>query len=333
MVEAVSRRVDPEEPRRAPAPARVGESRGSARLTAGIGGPGLPEALSMAITAALVPSFIGTGEPTALVRSFYAATVFVAFLAFAPGKRGLLTTGAPPRPIVRLLAALAASLAFGSLTASLAGWSLPAAFHAVMAGTGIALMLGTRGVAWLVPWRGPVRVEPRNVLLVGRNPRAARIAREALRDPRVRIAGIVDVPAQARNGDSDPSALFREGSLARLPFLGMVERLPRIVTQLPVDEVVVTLPLRSCYDHVAQVQHVCEQAGIDVSVLPDAFEPRQTRSEVQALGGVPVVTRCTAPRGGAALGVKRAIDVLVSGGLLVLLAPVLGAIALQVRRT
>jgi exopolysaccharide biosynthesis polyprenyl glycosylphosphotransferase len=339
MVEAVSRRLEPGEPLRAPAPAGGDLSRGSARLTAVRGGPGLREACSMAVAAALVPTLLGpaAGEsaPTAFVRSLYAASVFATFLAFAGGRRARLTTGAPPHPVLRLLTALSASLAFGALAASLAGWSVPPSFHWIVAGSGLALMIGYRSLGWLVPATAPAPAEPRSIILVGRNPRAARIAREVLHDPRsgIRILGIVDAPAARTNGSSDPSVLFREGPLAGVPFLGMVDRLPRIVTQHPVDEVVVTLPLRSCYDHAAHVQHVCEQAGIDVSVLPDAFEPRETRSEVHAVGGVPVVTRCTSPRGGPSLAVKRGLDLLVSGGLLLLLAPVMGAIALLVRRS
>jgi exopolysaccharide biosynthesis polyprenyl glycosylphosphotransferase len=110
-----------------------------------------------------------------------------------------------------------------------------------------------------------------------------------------------------------------------------VEAIRGIVASQILDEVVVMLPLRTRYDEVHRILEICVEAGICVKLPPNHFETTIVKTEVSRLGSLPMVTHFTGPSNHLQLVAKRVTDVFGALFGLVLLSPLLLAIAASIR--
>ncbi len=118
-----------------------------------------------------------------------------------------------------------------------------------------------------------------------------------------------------------------EGSLV----LGRLADFGTILQEQVLDEVVFAVPS----ERLAVVQEaarLCEQQGITFRIFVDIMHGRAARLQSAEMGGLPMLAYSTVPTNEAALAVKRAIDIVVSASVLLLLAPVLAVIALAIKR-
>lgn len=172
-------------------------------------------------------------------------------------------------------------------------------------------------------------------LIVGRNERAADLAETILANPHfgIRIEEIVDI-AGDRSSQELPARFRREPlSGLRQRVLAGSESVREIVAAHVIDEVVVTLPVRSCYDQIREVIDVCCEAGISVKFGPEVFEMPGFFTEVAHVGSIPMVTHYSGPANYRLLMAKRFIDLVGSAAGLLVLAPLLAAIAAMVKAT
>jgi exopolysaccharide biosynthesis polyprenyl glycosylphosphotransferase len=175
-------------------------------------------------------------------------------------------------------------------------------------------------------------------LIVGRNSRAATIAQDILTNPHygIRIAEVVDVGAES-SGVSMKAAIDAAGQavLARLPGrrVSKIDDLQAIIGSGVVDEVVLTLPIRSCYDLICQVLEMCKKAGISVKQDPVAFEIPEFGRALTHVGAIPLLTHFSGPSNYPQLIAKRLLDIAISATSLLLLAPFLVFLAFLVRAT
>jgi exopolysaccharide biosynthesis polyprenyl glycosylphosphotransferase len=173
-------------------------------------------------------------------------------------------------------------------------------------------------------------------LIVGRNARAATIAQDILANPHygIRIAEVVDVGVGLSGGNME-AAIDAAGQavLARLPGrrVGKLGDLQAIIGSGVVDEVVLTLPVRSCYDLIGQVLEMCKKAGISVKQDPAVFEIPEFGRALTHVGAIPLLTHFSGPSNYAQLIAKRLLDISVSTTALLLLSPFLALLALLVR--
>jgi exopolysaccharide biosynthesis polyprenyl glycosylphosphotransferase len=100
---------------------------------------------------------------------------------------------------------------------------------------------------------------------------------------------------------------------------------------MTVDEVAVTLPLKTFYAEAAQVIAVCEQHGVVVRIPGDLFNARLARVESEQLEDLSVVTLFTGRGSVPCFWIKRAADVALSTVALTVLAPLLAVIAAVVK--
>jgi len=110
--------------------------------------------------------------------------------------------------------------------------------------------------------------------------------------------------------------------------LGRVAELGALLRAQVIDEVVFAVPT----ERLASVQaaaRLCEQQGIGVRVYLDLLRGGIARPVKGDLGGLPVLAYSTGPRG-PALDLKRLFDIAVSSAALILLAPILAAVALAI---
>lgn len=99
----------------------------------------------------------------------------------------------------------------------------------------------------------------------------------------------------------------------------------------PVDELFVTVPLESSATLVRGLVALCEERGVTVRLVSIVGDERLSRAAVDELDGRPVLTFSSGPVDSPLLVVKRAMDVVVSLAGLIVLAPLMGLIALAIR--
>jgi exopolysaccharide biosynthesis polyprenyl glycosylphosphotransferase len=165
----------------------------------------------------------------------------------------------------------------------------------------------------------------RHMLVLGTNSRAMEFASriEARSELGYRVLGFVD--------DEWPGLQeFRKSDRTLCcDFDGLAEYLRRNV----IDEVAIYLPLQSFYTHTSQVVTLCEQHGIVMRFDSDIFNLRIARSRADDFEGYSHITARADSLDGWPILAKRALDVVVSCLLLVVLSPLLAIVALLVKCT
>ena len=164
----------------------------------------------------------------------------------------------------------------------------------------------------------------RYLLIVGTNERALDFARRVTLNPDFgyRIVGFVD---------EDWSGIrhFDESGQARCSdFAGLAAFLRHNV----VDEAAIFLPLRSYYHHSAHLATLGEH-GIAVRFDTQVFNLAPSHSSIQQIDTDPEILLASASREVWPAMAKRSLDVVLSGLLLVIVAPLLAVVAALVKWT
>ena len=161
----------------------------------------------------------------------------------------------------------------------------------------------------------------RFVLVVGSGPLAESVVERihGRPDAGLRLIGVV---ANGALGDSVEGA----------PVIGGTSDLKSILTEHRVDQVIIALS-RHESELFEKVVAELEDELVNVKIVPDLLHGYSLRSSVESLDGIPVIgLQETALFGWAALA-KRSFDLVVASTALVVLAPVLGTIALVIGRS
>ncbi|WP_159961722.1 sugar transferase [Blastococcus haudaquaticus] len=115
-----------------------------------------------------------------------------------------------------------------------------------------------------------------------------------------------------------------------LPVLGGPEAFSRVLLQGGVRTVVVAFSSMKESQMVSLIR-TCDRLSCELFVVPRLFELHQVESSMDNAWGFPLVRLRRATYRSQAWAMKRAMDILVSGFTIVLLAPVLALISLAVR--
>lgn len=240
--------------------------------------------------------------------------VFAALVTLFAFSEGLYKSAADPNP-----AGAAPSLARSTLfaialvfIASQDEMSLLAAFT-TFAGSLAGLVLWRR--LKYVAWKNRSReTESRNVLIVGGGPIALCIAQALRDDPlhRTTVRGFLD--------DERP---LSPTVLGRIEDLGWLARAEFI------DEVILALPHQPA--QAREAADVAFRNHLDILAVPDLPRGPWPDAGVDHIGEVPIVTLHREPLPGAALFLKRSIDVVGAAIGLVLASPLMALVALLIR--
>jgi len=220
-----------------------------------------------------------------------------------------------------LAAATAASVValvfpFTSVSRSITLWDVPFFWLAA-----IVLGLTVRGGRQAVEHAH--RRQARRTLIVGTGLLASRTFRDIRVDPRHRydVVGFVDEPHHARTGQRGLE-----------PVIGTIEQLEQILMRQAIDEVVIALPVKSCYHHIQRVLELCERAGVQAKYGADMFESTVAFPRYHAHGDRAFVAMQVVPDAHW-LAVKRAVDIVGAVAGLVLFAPLMLAVAALIKLT
>ena len=159
----------------------------------------------------------------------------------------------------------------------------------------------------------------RFVLVIGSGPLAASVVERihGRPDAGLRLIGVV---ANGALGDS----------VEGVPVIGGTSDLKSILSEYRVDQVIIALS-RHESELFEKVVVELEDELVNVKIVPDLRHGYCLRSSVESLDGIPVIgLQETALFGWSALA-KRSFDVVAASTALVVLSPVLGAIAVAIR--
>jgi len=113
------------------------------------------------------------------------------------------------------------------------------------------------------------------------------------------------------------------------PVLGSLDELPRHLREHSVDDVIVALPWASGPDLRAAIEAAC-RLPVDVWLLPDPRDVPFGAVATLRFAGLPMLHVARRPLVGWNAAAKRAEDLLLAGGLLLLTAPLMALIALAI---
>jgi exopolysaccharide biosynthesis polyprenyl glycosylphosphotransferase len=164
----------------------------------------------------------------------------------------------------------------------------------------------------------------RHLLIVGTNERARNFARKIESKPELgyRFVGFVDDKWKG-NGD-----LEKHG----WQLVSNLKNFNTYIRDNIVDEVVIALPMKSLYQEASQIFTACEEQGIIVRNLSDIFNSKLARSRTEYFEDEQLISHYTGAMRGWQVTVKRLVDIVISGALLVILSPLalLTAIAIKI---
>ena len=217
-------------------------------------------------------------------------------------------------------------------------------FHAMLAGS-LGYLILSQGVEFFFDWwiytaveaalflsvalvlvpivRGSIRswviprvMTPRRTLVVGSGPEAILVQRKIEAHPEygLDLVGFLD-------GDHPDTPS---------PILGRPDQVAEIVEQYEIDRVLLASSVGS-HEQTLDLVRAVRRPDVQVSIVPRFFEIFTSHSTLDDIEGMPVVTLPPMRLGRSARVLKRSVDVVASGFALLLLSPLLGAIALAIR--
>jgi exopolysaccharide biosynthesis polyprenyl glycosylphosphotransferase len=240
--------------------------------------------------------------------------------------RGLLT-GRPLRSRVEELFAVsvAVGIAIIVLNAGL-GFYREFTYSRVVlllfAGLDVILVSVGRLVYWRVMARVWSSAKRRHRALIAGGGELGRMVAEKLRHHRemgLDVVGFLDDDPGKANARFDG-----------VPVRGPLDDLERVVREEDVQLLYVALPMTAQHKTVRLLKRA-EPLLLDVRVVPDLVQYYALRSGVEDLDGLPVINLTQIPLVGWSTFIKRFVDVTFSLLGLIVLAPVLGAIAVAIR--
>ncbi|HZS86078.1 MAG TPA: sugar transferase [Chloroflexota bacterium] len=160
----------------------------------------------------------------------------------------------------------------------------------------------------------------KRVLVVGATP----VGKMVMQNVAARRASGYQVIGYLGENDSTPQRF------GRFPCLGTVAVLDRVLEKQGVDEVIVALPSAS-HAHVADIVARCESRKVGVKFVPDLFDLRLSRVQIDGVARIPLIDVRDAQPSILATLAKRTLDVVVASLALVAALPIMVATALAIK--
>ena len=184
--------------------------------------------------------------------------------------------------------------------------------------TSVPLLLGVR--VFLRSLAAGNVAPVRDVLIVGSGPRALELfERMAEESDGRRVVGFVDTV----NGTAS--------DLVRPRLLGGLGELEGLLMHRAIDEVLIALPMKSCYTEIQDAIRICQRVGVRARYLADIFDNARnghgTGSDPLSVVEVPIA------KDDYRLMIKRVVDVAGGAAGLVLSSPLFLVVALAIKLT
>ena len=182
----------------------------------------------------------------------------------------------------------------------------------------IGMHVVLRAVApWLVRMQGPMQ----RAIIVGMNEQGAALAARIQNAPfsRIELLGFVDSRETSRLGAMDKNRL-----------LGKLDKLACLVQENHVQLIYLSLPMAS-QPRILQLLDELKDTTASIYFVPDMFFTDLIQSHTSSVCGMPVISVCETPFRGADGALKRMSDIVMSILILIVILPVLVALAVAVK--
>jgi len=207
----------------------------------------------------------------------------------------------------------------GGAVAFFAGVSVARSFTGFFFATAWTLLVGNRLAFRIVARFARARgYSARRFAVVGTGGEAREVAEAIASHPEYgyQFEGFVVVD------DGDPRT--------RGPTLGMLPDLERILKEHVIDELVFALS-RDRLDQIEDAVAVCEELGVDYQISLEVLRFGQARLRLGGIDDVPTLAYARTPSDSVALAAKRLFDMAVASAVLLMLSPILVAVALAIK--
>ena len=114
------------------------------------------------------------------------------------------------------------------------------------------------------------------------------------------------------------------------PLLGNIDHIALIAEQHDLDQVWLAMPFRA-EGRIRHILHELRHSTVDIQLVPDVFQFFLMNQSLDEIGGIPVHTLTSSPMQGVNRWLKAAEDRALAAFILLLISPLLLAIALAVR--
>jgi len=164
--------------------------------------------------------------------------------------------------------------------------------------------------------------DSRNLLIAGSGPRARQVQRLVELHPEwgYQVVAFVDESGDPMDPEISPAQVHK-----------LIE-LPALLRDCVIDEVIAACP-RSIFGSLGSVVAVCSEAGVPVTILSDIFGDYVPPPRITQFGTQTTLKFSPVHHNRLKLRMKRAIDMAVSGVLLVLAAPIIAVAAVATKAT
>ncbi len=122
------------------------------------------------------------------------------------------------------------------------------------------------------------------------------------------------------------------GHVAGAEIIGTVRELPKVLASRGVDQVLVALPSRAS-NKLPRIMEVLSDTTVDVKLVPDVYQYATLFGGLEEWGGLPIVNLQSMGVLGLGAIAKRLFDLVFSAAALVILSPLLAALAAAVKLT
>ncbi len=165
-------------------------------------------------------------------------------------------------------------------------------------------------------------INRKKAVIVGMGELGIRLAREIQASP------YLGIDAQGFFDDRSPGRL---GTLAApLPLLGRIDSLTGYASETGVDIIYITLPMTT-QPRILKLLDDLRDTTVSINFVPDIFITDLIQGHVDSINGIPVVGVCDTPFHGVNGIVKRGSDIVLSILILLLISPLMLAIAVGIK--
>ena len=119
---------------------------------------------------------------------------------------------------------------------------------------------------------------------------------------------------------------------ADLPLLGDIDHIADVIAAHDIREVIIAEPALG-HERILDIVAQCDRQPVSVKIFPDVFQIISSEVTIDDLSGLPMVTVRDVALRGWQRGIKRAVDLIVSVGVLVFLSPLMLAVAVLIKLT
>ena len=159
------------------------------------------------------------------------------------------------------------------------------------------------------------------VLIIGAGEVGRTVMRNLIAQPELgyRVVGFLDDDPLKSGADIGP-----------IRALGALDVLPQAVADNDISQVIITLPWQYHRKVIGLVTEA-KQAGVRARVVPDLFQLSLGGVDVEAINGIPLISVKGSALTGFNKALKRGVDVLIAGTILVLISPLWALVALAIK--